>query len=90
MTRAEILAEISGTLVEMFQLDPNIVKPEARLIEDLDLDSIDAVDLAVKVQELTGKRLAEEDLRGMRTINDVVVVVERMLSDQASETVQGA
>lgn len=87
MTRAEILHEISKTLVEMFQLDPKIVTAEARLVEDLDLDSIDAVDLAAKVQELTGKRLAENDLRGMRTIEDVVGVVEKMLNDPASETI---
>jgi len=90
MNRDEILGEISGTLVEMFQLDPKIVTPEARLIEDLDLDSIDAVDLAAKIQELTGKRLAEEDLRGMSTIQDVVVVVEKMLGDPASESVREA
>ena len=89
MNRAEILDEISGNLVEMFELDPKLVTPEARLVEDLDLDSIDAVDLAAKMQELTGKRLAEEDLRSLRTIEDVVVVVERMLRDQTGETVEG-
>ena len=85
MNRTKIFDEISRTLVEMFQLDPKIVTPEARLVEDLDLDSIDAVDLAAKVQELTGKRLAEDDLRGLRTIADMVVVVERMQKDQTSE-----
>ena len=89
MNRAEILAEISRTLVEMFELDPKIVTPEARLVEDLDLDSIDAVDMAAKLQELTGKRLAEEDLRGMRTLEDVVAVAERMLRNQATEAVKG-
>ena len=89
MNRAEILDEISGTLVEMFQLDPKIVTLEARLVEDLDLDSIDAVDMAAKVQELTGQRLAEDDLRGLRTVEDLVVVVERMLRERASETAKG-
>ena len=89
MNRAEILDEISRTLVEMFELDPNIVTPEARLVEDLDLDSIDAVDMAAKLQELTGKRLAEEDLRGMRTLEDVVDIAERMLRDQTTEAVKG-
>ena len=89
MNRAEILKEISGALVEMFQLDPKIVTPEARLVEDLDLDSIDAVDMAAKLQELTGKRLSEEDLRGMRTLEDVVAVAERMLRDQTTEAVKG-
>ncbi len=89
MNRAEILDEISRTLVEMFELDPKIVTPEARLVEDLDLDSIDAVDMAAKLQELTGKRLAEEDLRGMRTLEDVVAIAERMLRDQTTEAVKG-
>ena len=89
MNRAEILDEISRTLVEMFELDPKIVTPEARLVEDLDLDSIDAVDMAAKLQELTGKRLSEEDLRGMRTLEDVVAVAERMLRDQTTEAVKG-
>lgn len=88
MNRDQIRAEITKTLVETFQLDPKIVTPDARLVEDLDLDSIDAVDLAAKVQELTGSRLAEEDLRDLRTIDDVVGVVERMLRDQ-NEPVQG-
>jgi acyl carrier protein len=90
MTRAQILEEIATTLVDTFQLDPKIVVPQARLVEDLDLDSIDAVDLAAKMQELTGKRLTEADLRTLRTINDVVAVVERMLNEQPSETVEGS
>ena len=89
MTQREIFQEVSESMVEMFHLDPKNVTLEARLLEDLDLDSIDAVDLAAKMQELTGKRLAEEDLRGLRTIEDVVVVVERMLRDQTGETVEG-
>jgi acyl carrier protein len=88
LNRAEILDEITKTLVEVFQLDPKIVTPEARLVEDLDLDSIDAIDLAVKVQDLTGKRLAEDDLRSLSTIEDLVAVVEKMLREQTSETVR--
>ena len=76
MNRAKVLNEISRTMVEMFQLDPKIVTPEALLVEDLGLDSIDAVDLAAKLYELTGRRLTEEDLRGLRTVGDVVSIVE--------------
>ena len=87
MNRDEILHEVASTLVEKFQLDPKIVTSEARLVEDLDLDSIDAIDLAVKVQDLTGKRLAEDDLRSLSTIGDLVAVVEKMLREQTSKTV---
>ena len=47
MTKTEILERVRSTMAEMFELDPGAITPEARLIEDLDLDSIDAVDLAV-------------------------------------------
>ena len=76
MNRAKVLDEISRTMVEMFQLDPKIVTPEARLVDDLGLDSIDAVDLAAKLYELTGTRLTEENLRGLRTVDDVVSIAE--------------
>lgn len=80
MTRAEIFEEVAKTLVELFELDPNSVKMESQLGEDLDLDSIDAIDLAAKMQEITGRRLAEDDLRKIRTVSDVVDVLEKMLS----------
>ena len=77
MTREEIFQAVSRNLVEMFELDPKIVTMESRLVEELDLDSIDAIDLASKLQEMLGRRLAEDDLRKIRTVGDVVDVVER-------------
>ena len=76
MTREEIFQTVSRNLVEMFELDPKIVTMQSRLVEDLDLDSIDAIDLASKLQEMIGRRLAEDDLRKIRTVADVVDVVE--------------
>ena len=80
MTREEILSRVSRNLVEMFNLDAGKVTLEARLVEDLDLDSIDAIDLAAKLQELTGKRLAEDDLRQIRKVSDVVDIIDKMLN----------
>ena len=77
MTRDAIVAEVTRTLVELFEVDPAAVRPEARLYEDLDLDSIDAVDMAVKVKELTGRRVEERELRAMRTVGDLVALIER-------------
>ncbi len=84
MSQTEILAKISDTFVEMFELDPKLVTADARLVEDLDLDSIDAIDLAAKVHEMTGKRLQEEDLRRIRTVRDVVEIVEEMVGEAPS------
>ncbi len=72
MTRDEILAQMTDALAEMFELDRGAVVPQARLVEDLDLDSIDAIDMAVRMQEMTGQRVPEEALREVRTVGDVV------------------
>ena len=59
-------------LHEMFELDKSKITPNANLYSDLDIDSIDAVDLAVKLKELTGKRMQPEVFKSVRTIRDVV------------------
>jgi acyl carrier protein len=78
--RAEILAQIQRTMAKMFDMDLAVITPEARLVEDLDLDSLDAIELAVKMQEMIGARVDEAALRKMRTIADVVDLVAGMLS----------
>jgi len=78
LNRAEILDEITKTLVEVFQLDPKIVTPEARLVEDLDLDSIDAIDLIVHLKEITGKKVPPDKFKSVRTVGDVVKVLESL------------
>ena len=84
MSQTDVLAKVSETFVEMFELDPKQVTADARLVEDLDLDSIDAIDLAAKVHEMTGKRLQEDDLRRIQTVRDVVEIVEEMVGDTSS------
>ena len=82
VTRDQILAEITRSLVDDFDVDPALVSASARLREDLDLDSIDAVDLSVKMQELTGRRVEESTLRAIRTVDDIVDAVARDLARQ--------
>ena len=75
MTRDEIQTRIIDMMVETFELDPEQVTPESNLYTDLELDSIDALDMVVKLQDLTQRRVAEEELRELRTIADVVDLV---------------
>ena len=75
-SRAEILAEIQRMMNELFELASDRVQPEARLVEDLELDSLDAFDLAIKVEETTGVALEERQLRELRTVEDVIVALE--------------
>ncbi len=78
-TREEILAAIRTIMAEMFELDPEAIVLEARLYEDLDFDSIDAVDMIVRLKELTGKAVKPEDFKSARTIGDVVDAVYKMM-----------
>ena len=81
MTQGKTFEQVSQTLVEMFQLNPETVTMEATLFEDLDLDSIDAIDMAAEIQKFTGTRLEEDDLRRLRTGGDVVMLIDRMVAE---------
>jgi acyl carrier protein len=72
MSSAELQTWVIDLLAEMFELDKATLTAESNLYEDLDIDSIDAVDLAVKLKQLTGKRLQPEVFKTIRTIGDVV------------------
>ncbi|HET9621050.1 MAG TPA: acyl carrier protein [Kofleriaceae bacterium] len=71
-SRSEILRYLQGVMQELFQLDAARVCLDARLKEDLELDSIDAIDISVRVEEATGHALEEAQLRTLRTVGDVV------------------
>ena len=80
MTDTQILSRLRELLADTFEIDPARVTPEADLYKDLDLDSIDAVDLAIKLQEMTGKRIKPDEFRSVRTVRDVVSAVDRLLA----------
>ncbi len=71
-SKEEIYQHLHDYLVELFEVPSESISPDARLMEDLDLDSIDAVDLIVKFQERTGKKIQAEEFKSVRTVNDVV------------------
>jgi len=80
MNNPQILAKLRELLVDKFEVDPARITPEADLYRDLDLDSIDAVDLVIKLQEMTGRRIKPEEFKSVRTIGDVCVAVDRLLA----------
>lgn len=77
--RAKILTHVRNTLVELFDIDAQAIELEARLYEDLDIDSIDAVDLVVELKQFTGRRINPDDFKAVRTVGDVVSAVERLM-----------
>ena len=56
-TQEEILKVVKDILVQDFECDAGMLSPEVRLVEDLDLDSIDAVDLIVRLQKIINKKV---------------------------------
>ena len=80
MNNEQILEKLRTILAETFEIDPARVTPETHLFEELDLDSIDAIDLAIKLQEFTGKRIKPDDFKSVRTVGDVINTVQALLS----------
>ena len=78
-SREEIYNKLAEILVDEFEISQDLVKPEANLFEDLVLDSIDAVDLAVKLQFFTDKKISPENFKQIRTVDDVVNAIEELL-----------
>ncbi|MCW5220055.1 acyl carrier protein [Verminephrobacter aporrectodeae subsp. tuberculatae] len=72
MTKDDIFQRIVTILVETFDIEAGRITPEARLREDLDIDSIDAVDLMVQLKPLVGQRLQPEAFKTVQTVSDVV------------------
>ena len=84
MTTDEILAHLRQIMQDTFDLDPERVTLDARLYQDLDIDSIDAVDLIVKLKPLAGKRLQPEAFKAVRTVQDVVQALHGMMQDDGA------
>ncbi len=80
MTRAEIEATIQKILVEDFDIEASALTPDVNLFTDLDLDSIDAVDLVVRLQQETGKKVDPENFKQIRTFADVVTAVDKVVN----------
>jgi len=75
-SREQILAALTQILVDEFEIEAEDITPEASLYQELDLDSIDAVDLVIKLQQMTGKKIKPEEFKAVRTVDDVITAIE--------------
>jgi acyl carrier protein len=83
-SREEILEYLRGVLVELFELEPAQIVPDANLYSDLDIDSIDAVDLILKLKEITGRKIQPHTFKHVRTVGDVVDAIEALIATPAA------
>lgn len=83
MKREELFKHVKETLVKEFECDESKIVPEARFYEDLDLDSIDAVDLIVQLRNERNIEVLSEDFKSIRTVGDLLDVLERLTGEAA-------
>ena len=83
--REEIITELSKLMNELFEVPLEEIKLESRFYEDLNLDSIDAIDLIGQVQVLISERVNPEDFKAVLTFGDIVNVAEQMIERRKSE-----
>ena len=82
MTESEIRQILTDALVNLFEIEPERIAPDTNLYEDLEIDSIDAIDLIDYIKRQTGRKLLADDFRSVRTVEDVVQAVLRKDSAQ--------
>lgn len=78
-SKAEVYARLRSILIEMFEVEAADINPEANMYEDLDIDSIDAVDLIVQLKDMTGRKVDPEVFKQIRTVQDVVDAVADLM-----------
>ncbi|MFC3095364.1 acyl carrier protein [Alteromonas sediminis] len=83
MTEQEekILSQIREILVELFELDEEAIVPEAKLYEDLDIDSIDAVDLLIDLKKTIDVDISSEKFNEVRTVQDVITAFAELSAE---------
>lgn len=79
MNSETIVAKVNKILVEGFEIDPDLLVPEAHLGKDLELDSLDGVDLVVAIEKAFSCRIQEADARSMETLEDMYRYIEKSL-----------
>lgn len=78
-----IFEHITTTLSELFDLDRADITLQSHLGDDLDIDSIDAIDLIVELKKFVGKKISPEDFKSVRTVGDIVNAVSDLMDNNA-------
>lgn len=79
---ATIIAELNRIFVDQFELSADAIAPEARLREDLDLDSLDAADMLIAIEKKFGVRLDDQVARTFQTVGDIHAYVHKLVAEK--------
>lgn len=84
-TRDGIYNYLKNILIENFEVEPDDITPSSKLYEELDIDSIDAVDMVVQLKKFTKRRMQPADFKDVRTVDDVVNAVYALLESEQED-----
>ena len=79
-SRDEVFTHLQNVFVDEFDLDADDITMTSHLVEDLDIDSLDAIDLIVNIREYTGKKIEPDSFRNVRRVSDIVDIVHELLA----------
>lgn len=73
----EVFSHLQKVLIELFELEESAITADAKLYDDLDIDSIDTMDLLIELKKITGTDVPQNQFIGAQTINDIVQIVSQ-------------
>ena len=82
--RTEVTEKINSTLIDLFEVDTEAISDSSLLYEDLDIDSIDAVDLIIELKAFTGLVIDPDDFKSVKTVEDVINIVCKLLENETN------
>ncbi len=84
MSSSEVFEKVSQLMVDLYDLDKSQITPESTF-ESLDLTSLDAIDLIVDLQQMLGKKVDEDAFKKIRTVGDVVALIEKEIANAPAQ-----
>ncbi|HAA58607.1 MAG TPA: acyl carrier protein [Myxococcales bacterium] len=79
MSQQDVISKIHAILTEEFEIEPELLRQDAHLYEDIELDSLDAVDLVVSLEKAFSIKIAEETMRQIQTLHELCEMVSSSL-----------
>jgi acyl carrier protein len=80
----QVLQVVNDTLVSEFELDRATITAQARMREDLGMDSLDGVDLIVALEKALGVQIPEDIARQMKTVGDIYAYVQKAAAEKTA------
>ncbi|MBO4582153.1 MAG: acyl carrier protein [Bacteroidales bacterium] len=70
MTKEEVVNKVNTFLIEDFEIDESLLVPENKIVDDIGIDSLDIVDIIVRVNEIFGFKLEKSELAKVKTLEE--------------------